>query len=604
MEKDLDKKLYNDYLNGQKDAFEFLYNKYKKRIEYFIFNIVRNYEEAEDIAQDVFIYVMQNKMKENVSFKYYIYMVAKSRAINHIKTEKKRTEITEKYLYDFDNNIEKDILQFITEEETKKEVIEAINLLDEKYKNAIFLVKIEGLSYEETSKILGQTLQNTKNLIHRGKKELRKILLEKGYKEMNKVVKVFIIIITITVLLSGIVYATTVIYNNYIKNNTNHKINISPSYESTLDEHTINNLWVGTLDLAWKELESTLGKNQIELEEGNLPIVDELNKSEFSKENLNSNDYSIDIQKHEMGGYTINAELKKHLNFLEAFDDFSDYTRNLTFGNGENYIKYFGINHSSSKELDKNVEILFFNSKEGKESSDFAVKLFTKEGDEIILYRTDDEKNIKEYYEDVIKKSDSYTGTKEFGGEDELLIPFVRANGMISYNELFRKYIKDSGSQYFRDVVQNVNFSLNNEGCNLESIATIVTEVFSVSMKPRYCYFNDKFVIIMKEKNSETPYFVLKVDNDDILEKVDEISEPKIVDYSKENSERYQVPKVETLFFEDENYKYYFPENKSHCLYVYFPDGSYNMVESALRHGTITIDLLDKYEVEYIKKKK
>ena len=108
MEKDLDKKLYNDYLNGQKDAFEFLYNKYKKRIEYFIFNIVRNYEEAEDIAQDVFIYVMQNKMKENVSFKYYIYMVAKSRAINHIKTEKRRTEITEKYLHDFDNNIEKD----------------------------------------------------------------------------------------------------------------------------------------------------------------------------------------------------------------------------------------------------------------------------------------------------------------------------------------------------------------------------------------------------------------------------------------------------------------------------------------------------------------
>ena len=30
MEKDLDEKLYNDYLDGQKEAFEFLYNKYKK----------------------------------------------------------------------------------------------------------------------------------------------------------------------------------------------------------------------------------------------------------------------------------------------------------------------------------------------------------------------------------------------------------------------------------------------------------------------------------------------------------------------------------------------------------------------------------------------
>lgn len=38
MEKDLDKKLYNDYLNGEKEAFEILYNKYKNKIKYFIYN--------------------------------------------------------------------------------------------------------------------------------------------------------------------------------------------------------------------------------------------------------------------------------------------------------------------------------------------------------------------------------------------------------------------------------------------------------------------------------------------------------------------------------------------------------------------------------------
>ena len=160
---------------------------------------------------------MQNKMKENASFKYYIYMVAKSRAINYIKIEKRRTEITEEYLYDCIENTEKDVLEFITKEETKKEVIEAIELLDEKYKNAIYLVKIEGLSYEETSKILGQTLTNTKNLIHRGKKELRKILLKKGFDDMNKVLKVIIVILCITVSLTGITFAGVTIYNTFIK---------------------------------------------------------------------------------------------------------------------------------------------------------------------------------------------------------------------------------------------------------------------------------------------------------------------------------------------------------------------------------------------------
>ena len=32
MERDLDKKLYNDYLSEEKQAFEYLYNKYKSKI--------------------------------------------------------------------------------------------------------------------------------------------------------------------------------------------------------------------------------------------------------------------------------------------------------------------------------------------------------------------------------------------------------------------------------------------------------------------------------------------------------------------------------------------------------------------------------------------
>ena len=90
MEKDLDIKLYNDYLDGEKGAFELLYNKYKDKIQYFVYNIVKDYQKAEDITQDVFVYVMQNKIKEGYTFKYYLYLVAKSRAYNQINMEKRR----------------------------------------------------------------------------------------------------------------------------------------------------------------------------------------------------------------------------------------------------------------------------------------------------------------------------------------------------------------------------------------------------------------------------------------------------------------------------------------------------------------------------------
>ena len=606
MEKDLDKKLYNDYLNGEKEAFEILYNKYKNKIEYFIYNIVKDYQKAEDIAQETFIYVIQHQMRENSSFKYYIYLVARSKALNYINVEKRRNEITEKYLANDDEQIEKDVLDIITAEESKKELLESIELLDERYKNAIYLVNIEGLSYEETSKILGETLQNTKNLIHRGKKQLRKILLKKGFDEMNKFLKIFVIIICTTIALSGIVYATTVIYNKYIKNNTNHNITMNPSYQSTLDENTINNLWVGTLDLAWKDLEEKIGLNKIELE-GEMPqIANDLNESTFSKEMLNPNDYKINVERTVTNGYKIDATLNKKLNFLESFDNFSDYK--WTFGNGEEYIKYFGINNASSEKMNKNVEILFYNKLNNGSllSNDMAIKLKTKEGDEIILYRTDDKKSFDEYYEDIKAKTKNYKGRTEFSEDDELRVPYVKVNGIINYNQLYDKKIKNSKGLYIYDVIQNVNFNLNERGCNLSSKATMVTEYMGIGQDTKYCYFQDTFIIFMKEANSDKPYFALKVDNNDILEKIEETDEPKIFDSTTlADREKYYSKYLqggEYKFFEDEKYEYYYPTQKTQVVQVYFKNGDIMTAEEALKQGKISMDLLDKYEIEYFKK--
>ena len=605
MERDLDKKLYNNYLNGEKEAFEYLYSKYKCKIEYFIFNIVKDYQKAEDLTQETFIYVMQNKIKDNCTFKYYIYLVAKSKAYNYINVIKRRNEIDEQYIIKESEKIEKDVLEIITREESKKELLEAIEMLEEKYKNAIYLVNIEGLSYEETSEILGQTLQNTKTLIHRGKKQLRKILLKKGFDEMNKVSKVIVVLLATTVTLSGIAYAATQIYKKF---NTNHNITMSPTYQSTLDENTINNLWVGTLDLAWKDLKEKIGKDRIEIENENLQIVNDLNDSKFSKDMLDSNDYKIVVERTMTDGYKIDASLIKELNFLEVFDNFSnDYS--LNFGNGEEFIKYFGINNASSEEMNKNIEILFYNKVSDKEqkSNDFAIKLKTKEGDEIILYRTNDNKSFDEYYNDIQEKTKSYNGSKEFSKDDQLRIPYVRVNGMISYNELYEKFIKDGNGLYFTDVIQNVNFSLNEKGCNLSSKATVTTEYMGIGLDTKYCYFQDTFIIFMKEKNSADPYFALKVDNDDILEKKEETDEPKLIDYTAiDRDGRYEkyMDGIEYKFFEDEDYEYYYPSQKTEVVKVFFKSGEFITVEQALKEGKITLELLDKYEVDYIKKSK
>ena len=600
MEQDLDMELYNRYLNGDKEAFEILYHKYKNKIQFFIFNMMKDYQKAEDITQEVFIYLLQNKIREGCRFKYYIYLIAKSRALNYINGENRRLALNEKYFSKEMEQVEQDVSDIVVKEENKEILMESIEKLEEKYKNAVYLVKIEELSYKEAADILGKTVANVKSLVHRGKKELRKILLKKGFDEMNKIAKVVMIILCVAVVLSGVVYAGFVIYDIYQKN---HNVTFEPTYESTLDENTINNVWIGTFDLAWKELTEQLGQ-KIELEE-DVVMADELNESSFSKDMLSQEDYEIKVSRTETNGYHIEASLNKNLNFIYPFDNFND-DYNYTFGkDGTEYIKYFGINNGSLEKLNENVDVLFYNRTSNEVvNNDFAVRLKTKEGDEIILYRTDDKKSFDEYYEEIERKTQEYTGDTNFGEEDELLVPYVRVNGIINYKELVGKTIKNTDGMYIANAIQNVNFSLNESGCNLSSHATMTTQYISAGN--RYFWFRDTFVIFMKEAESDSPYFALKVDNSDILEKKEETDEPKIVDPTVFTPERYQkyLGGGEYKFYEDENYEYYYPSHKTEIVQVYFKSGDILTVEEALKQGKITMDLLDKYGVEYSKKEK
>ena len=597
MEKNSDEKIYIEYLNGNNESLEKLYALYKNKLVYFVNNIVKDYEKAEDIVQDTFIYVIENTKKEDVSFKYYIYLVAKSKALNYINKENRRKEIVDKYFSGNEEVLEEDLLDVIATKENKEKVLSAIDELEDKYKNAIYLVYIEKMSYEQTAEILGQTLTNTKTIIYRGKNKLRKILLKKGLDDMNKVTKVFILAVLIMLGMTGVVFAGIKIYKMF---NTNYKVSMKPTFESNIDKNTINNLWVGTLDLAWSELKDTLGKEKIEFEES-IDIVNELNNSSFGKENLDKEDYVVNVTKTDMNGYKIEAELNKTLTFIESFDNLTD-EEDKPFGKGTENVKWFGINNASKEKLNKNVQVLFYDEGDN-ENKEFAVKLQTQEGDEIILYKTKSDKSFDEMYKVVKQKAEQYKGSKKFTNDDEILIPYVRVNGLISYNELYGKTIKDTNGLIMYDVVQKVNFYLNEKGCNLKSSLSMATEYLSAGN--RYFYYTDTFVIFMREGETDKPYFALKVDDDNIIEKKEESNLPKIVDFTVvEPKSATNIQKGEYKFFEVEKYEYYYESKKTKYVVVFFNNGDMITVEEALKNNKITISLLDDYGVEYIKKEK
>ena len=86
-----DTELYKEFLSGNKEAFDELINRHRKNLICFINSYVRNIETAEDLAQDVFVYILINRKEYDFKYKMktYLYTIAKSRALNYLKRNKK-----------------------------------------------------------------------------------------------------------------------------------------------------------------------------------------------------------------------------------------------------------------------------------------------------------------------------------------------------------------------------------------------------------------------------------------------------------------------------------------------------------------------------------
>lgn len=180
MEKD--KELYKEFLNGKNEALNELIKMYRTELIYFIHKYINDFQAAEDVSQEVFVYLLQHReiYDFNYSFRTYLYTIAKSRAYNYIKSRKRTVFIEEN-----GDNIFSEISD--VEEETFRNdesarVRKAIKKLKKEYQIVIYLIDLNGLSYEEAGVVMNKSIPQIKALIHNARKRL-KVLLEEERKE-------------------------------------------------------------------------------------------------------------------------------------------------------------------------------------------------------------------------------------------------------------------------------------------------------------------------------------------------------------------------------------------------------------------------------------
>ena len=289
-----DKIQYTKYLQGDNKALEKLIKKYQNNLLFFITRYVKNKETAQDIFQEVVIYLLEHKEIYNpqYSFKTYLYTIAKHRTINYLKKQKQEEQLQNYEEYKENIPEEQWLEDVILTKERQAKIRKVIQKMKTEYQLVIYLTQIEGLSYKETAYIMEKTEKQIKNLAFNAKKKLRNLLIHEKVVEIknNKVIKLLIWILSITLILSGAVYAGYKIYQTY-------QAKIIPSYTSNIQSVDTNQIWVGTFQLAWNELAEQLTDNgKVEFEEGNTPLVEELNQKSFTKNDISQKDYYLILE--------------------------------------------------------------------------------------------------------------------------------------------------------------------------------------------------------------------------------------------------------------------------------------------------------------------
>jgi RNA polymerase sigma-70 factor (ECF subfamily) len=176
-----------DVKAGDEQSFELLLHRYRTPLVNFLYRMVRSREQAEDLAQEVFVrvYRARDEYVPSAKFTTWLFRIATNLALNSLRDhrhQKLEVSMDAPLTLGAEDGDEKPfevadkhptIEQEMVEEDRKRMIRHAIEKLPEKQRAAVLLHKYQELDYAEIAKILSCSESALKSLLFRAYETLR-----------------------------------------------------------------------------------------------------------------------------------------------------------------------------------------------------------------------------------------------------------------------------------------------------------------------------------------------------------------------------------------------------------------------------------------------
>ncbi|HEY7411139.1 MAG TPA: sigma-70 family RNA polymerase sigma factor [Vicinamibacteria bacterium] len=150
---------------GEREAFDRLVARYQRDIYRLCFRYVNNHEDANDMAQDVFLraYKALGRFRGDSAFSTWLYRIAVNTCLNFKAARRPPADELPETLADRAPAVSTRVEQ----EDEARRVREAVSRLPEKQRATLILKVYQDMTHEEVARVLGSTVGTVKaNLFH------------------------------------------------------------------------------------------------------------------------------------------------------------------------------------------------------------------------------------------------------------------------------------------------------------------------------------------------------------------------------------------------------------------------------------------------------
>lgn len=176
-----DENIYQRYLRGETNAADLLVEKYADMLIFYINGYIKDIHEAEDLMIEAFsqIFAKERPITGEGSFKAYLYKTARNLALRHSKKHRHLFL----WIDDLDFELpDKTLAETkVFRKERDRQLYAALDKLKPEYREAVYLIYLEEMSYRNTAAVMSKSEQQIKNLVYRGKQSLKAILEQEGF---------------------------------------------------------------------------------------------------------------------------------------------------------------------------------------------------------------------------------------------------------------------------------------------------------------------------------------------------------------------------------------------------------------------------------------